>query len=448
MKSLVFIFAALINLSGLFAQQIIIKAANSDSKAVLYSLSGEAVSFVDSIRAQKRDYFPFDLKGHHPGFYRLVFNNKKGIDFIYDNEDVELETSADHILDSLNIIKSESNKLYYQFVDLNKQYKTKTDLLQLIINRYPDDDNYLNATKEELSRVQEDYLYFINITSQAKLNSFIARYIRSSQLPVMGDDVASSEQLNYLKSNALNNVNFTNDDLVYSDAFTNKAIEYLSYYSNQQLPKPLLEKEFESAVDSLLNKAKVNEIVYKHITEYLLDGFKQYGFDEVIDYILNNYVIKDDLCLDETLETSLERRIKQDKYFKPGTAVPCINLNDANGSGVNLHNVNADKTLIIFYASWCPHCKEMLPKIYKLYKEQKEKKFEVVAVSLDTIKTDWQNFVNNNIPDWINVSDLKGWDGQTANDYYIYATPTMFLVDGRGILIKIIKDIDELKKYL
>ena len=38
-------------------------------------------------------------------------------------------------------------------------------------------------------------------------------------------------------------------------------------------------------------------IVYQHIVEYLLDGFKKFGFDNVVDYVVENYVIKDDLCL-------------------------------------------------------------------------------------------------------------------------------------------------------
>ena len=85
--------------------------------------------------------------------------------------------------------------------------------------------------------------------------------------------------------------------------------------------------------------------------------------------------------------------------------------------------------------------------MYDVYKNNEEKKFEVVAISIDTIKTDWQNFVSNNKLDWINISDLEGWYGQAANDYYIYATPTMFLIDEQGLLIKIIENVDELKSY-
>ena len=59
-------------------------------------------------------------------------------------------------------------------------------------------------------------------------------------------------------------------------------------------------------------------------------------------------------------------------------------LPDSSGSMIELNKINADKTLIIFYASWCPHCQTLIPQVYELYKNQKEKKFEVMAVSIDT----------------------------------------------------------------
>jgi peroxiredoxin len=207
----------------------------------------------------------------------------------------------------------------------------------------------------------------------------------------------------------------------------------------------LLEKEFEAAIDTILYKAKVNEIVYKHIVEYLLDGFKKFGFDNVLNYIVENYVIKDDLCLDEKLTTALDRRIQQAKEFKVGSTVPNIIIPDSTGSLIELNKINAEKTLIIFYASWCPHCQTLLPQIYEIYKGQKEKKFEVLAVSIDTLRTDWLKFVKANKLNWLNVSDLKGWAGQAVQDYYIYASPTMFLVDNELKLIAVPKTIDELK---
>lgn len=446
MKNPVLFIILLLSAEFSYAQNINIRIAGlGEKKAALFSLSGEKVSFIDSVEVSPDKEFVYNLKKHNPGIYRLILNSNTVLNFIYDNEDVGIETDAGNVSDSLRVIKSGSNKIYYEFTRLNKVHKTKSDLLQLMLARYPEKDDYFQATAEKMIRLQKDYLYFINENSQANPNSFIARYIRTARLPVIDVNVPVEKQLYWLKSHSLDNVDFSDEGLIYSDAFTNKTIEYLSYYRNPQLPKELLEKEFETAIDTLLNKAKVNEIVYTHIAEYLLDGFKKFGFDNVIDYIVENYVIKDDLCLDQKFSSALDRRIRQAKSFKAGTEVPDIILPDSTGSIITLAELKTDKTLIIFYASWCPHCQKLLPEIYELYKEQKVKKFEVIAISIDTSRTDWLNFVKQNNLDWINISDLKGWDGQAVLDYYIYATPTMFLVNKELKIVGLPKNIEELK---
>ncbi len=440
-------FSACIDISYV---QINITVENfSDNQAAISYLEGEKISFIDSIISFNKGEFQFSLDKKHLGIYRLSLNNNKWIDFIYDNEEVEIETDANNIPDSLKVLKSESNKIYYEFVKLNKAYKTKTELLQLILARYPKDDGYYQTTKEKLTQIEEEYLNFVNVTSQTNLNSFIAKYVRSSQLPVVDSEIPFEKQLAYLKSHALDNVNFYDADLIHSDAFTNKTIEYLTYYRNPQLPLELLEKEFMSAVDSILNKAKVNNIVYQHVVEYLLDGFKKFGFDNVLNYIVENYVIKDDLCLDQKLTAALDKRIEQSKKFKVGVTVPNIMIPDLSGSTIELNKIKAEKLLIIFYASWCPHCETLLPQVYELYKNQKEKKLEVLAISIDTSKSDWLNFIkNNNLNNWINTCDLKGWECKAAIDYFIYATPTMFLVDKKKKLIGMPKTVEELKKII
>jgi peroxiredoxin len=448
MKYFILVLIFLFSNSFAFTQQINIKVENlNQEKATLHSLSGETSEFVDTISDFNNGTFQFSLAEKHTGFYSLSLNNNTKIDFIYDSEDVEIITDVNNILDSLKVSKSESNKIYYEFVKLNKDYKTRTELLQLILANYPYTDDYYQTTKEKLIQVQEEYLYFLNVEAQANPNSFVARYVGSAQLPVVETEIPFDEQLLYLKTHSLDNVNFYDDVLIFSDAFTNKTIEYLTYYRNPQLPLELLEKEFMSAVDTILNKAKVNEIVYTHITEYLLDGFKKFGFDNVLNYIVENYVIKDDLCLDQKLTSALDRRIQQSRIFKVGNTVTNIILPDSAGTEVELNKINAEKILIIFYASWCPHCQTLLPEVYKLYENQKKKNVEVLAVSIDTSKTDWLEFIQTNNLNWTNLSDLKGWNGKAASDYYLYATPTMFLIDQKKNLILNSPSIEELKNW-
>jgi peroxiredoxin len=408
-----------------------------EKKAALSFLSGEKISLIDSLSINTNSEFVYNFEKHVPGIYHLAFDNKSRLDFVYDREDIVIRTDAASFPDSMEIISSESNRIYHEFIKLNRAYKTKSELLQLILARYPVEDDYYNTTRDKLMQVQEDYLYFVNLRARENPGSFVARYIRTSQLPAAGIGIPAEKQLTYLKTHALDNVNFYDEGLIYSDAFTNKTIEYLTYFRNPQLPLKLLEQEFMKAIDSVLSRANVNEAVYKHIVEYLLDGFRKFGFDNVISYIVGNYVIKDDICLDEGLASALERRIEQARKFTAGNSVPNIIMQDKTGRKIDLHKLSADKLLLLFYSTSCPHCTELLPEIHKIYKEQKVKKLEVVAISLDQEGSSWQEYIKSNSFEWINLSDTEGWSSKAAREYHIYATPAMFLLDGNKKLIAI-----------
>jgi peroxiredoxin len=449
MKKLFLIILLCLNVSRTQTIKINISNTTAD-KAYLSFLEGETVNQIDSIFTKEKGLFQFNLNSerHHYGIYRLSFDNNKWIDFVYDKEDIEIKTDANNITDNLVVVNSESNRLYYTFIKLNREYKTKSEAIQLFLSRYPKDDEFYITTQNKLSQLQKKYLNFVNSTLQKYPKSFIARYIRSSQLPVVDGSIPFDKQLDYLRIHSLEYVDFDDTELIYSDAFTNKTIEYLSYYKNPKLEKGQLEKEFTVAVDTLLNKAKVNQFVYKQVVEYLISGFKTYGFSEVIDYIVDNYAIKDNVCLDEKLETSIKTRLDQTKTFSKGTVVPDILLPDSSGIMQELYKINSENILIVFYASWCPHCKKLLPELNKLYKNQTDKKIEVFAVSMDTSKTDWLNFVKKYNFTWINVSDLKGGYGKASKDYKVYATPTMFLIDDKKEIISRPTEIEEIKNLI
>lgn len=437
--------------SASYPQKIRIKIDGvKGEKFYLYSVSGEKATLLDSLLNEDNGVFYHNNPSmfFHRGMYRVGFDGNKKIDFIYDGKDIEFQTTAADPVGAAKVNRSESNELFFAFLKLNKDYKTKSELLQLILSRYPKDDEFYTQAASRLAKLQTDYLTFVNDISQKNPGSFVARYIKSSQLPVVNAAVTQQEQLKYLRAHALNNIDFNEVELTYSDLYTNKSIEYLMYFSNPQLPKELLEKEFSSAVDSILERARINEFVYKHITEYLISGFRQFGFDVVLDYIVENYVIKDDICLDEQTGGMIKRRIDQAKLFKIGNTAPDITLNDINGKSITLSKIKAERVLVVFYSSQCPHCKDMLPELNKMYLSQSQKKFEILAVALENKKEEWQNFVKSYSSSLINVSDLKGWEGKPAGDYLIYATPSTFLLDKNLKIVAKPMTINEVKQHL
>jgi hypothetical protein len=70
-----------------------------------------------------------------------------------------------------------------------------------------------------------------------------------------------------------------------------------------------------------------------------------------------------------------------------------------------------------------------------LYPKWKEQNVEVVFVSLDEDKEAYHNFVKD-LP-FISTCDFQKWNSPIAQDYYVFGTPTMFLLDDkRKILLR------------
>lgn len=417
--------------------------------ALLSSLSGEKSLRIDSVYGDPGGRFVYQTGDRlpRPGLYRMTFDRNRWVDFIADGEDVRMSTDASNIVDSMTVGSSEGNRLYYDFVRLNREYKTKSEILHLVLARYPAGDVYYEATRARLGQLQAEYRKFVDVTSQAKPESFAARYVRSAQLPVVEGALSLEQQIEFLKSHGLDHVDFTDEGLVYSDLFTSKSIEYLTYYRNPQFPKELLEKEFMKAVDSLLGRARVNVPVYQHVTEYLLEGFRNFGFEKCIDYILENYVIKDDLCLDESSGSTVQRMVEQKKLLAPGSVVPAIVMPDTSGTVVDVSRLGSGLKFIVFYSSGCPHCRTVLPELRDLYTARAGNTIEVVGVSLDSDRGEWTGFIRENDLSWISLSDLRGWGGETARKYFIYATPTMVVIDGEGRVVGVPGTVEEARKY-
>jgi peroxiredoxin len=88
---------------------------------------------------------------------------------------------------------------------------------------------------------------------------------------------------------------------------------------------------------------------------------------------------------------------------------------------------------VVFGAAWCQKCTEELPKIAGLYSKWKEKGVEVLFISLDDKREEFSNF-SKDFP-FISYCDFKKWESPIANQYYVFGTPTMFLLDKKREII-------------
>jgi thiol-disulfide isomerase/thioredoxin len=148
-------------------------------------------------------------------------------------------------------------------------------------------------------------------------------------------------------------------------------------------------------------------------------------------------VLNDDSCV---LEADLAKQLETYRVMKKGNIAPDIAFNKAffakpEQAITKLSDLKNKYTLVVFGASWCPKCNEEFPEIATFYNSWKAKGMEVVYIGLEDDRNSFTDFaVNFPFPSY---SDLKKWNSKIATDYYVFATPTMFLLnDKREILLR------------
>ncbi|MEA3496967.1 MAG: thioredoxin family protein [Bacteroidota bacterium] len=120
----------------------------------------------------------------------------------------------------------------------------------------------------------------------------------------------------------------------------------------------------------------------------------------------------------------------------PGVKVAEIALADYNNKEYLLSSLEGNVTLLYFWASFDNKSRQDNILINSLFDKYKNKGFKIYSVSLDSEKDEWKDaIVKDKISEWINVSDLEGWQSQIANIYRIDGLPYLILINKKGIII-------------
>lgn len=105
-------------------------------------------------------------------------------------------------------------------------------------------------------------------------------------------------------------------------------------------------------------------------------------------------------------------------------------------------------TIIDFWASWCSPCMREMPNLVDIYSSYKEKGLGIIGISLDTDYNRWKDIVENQNMHWLQLSDLRGWDGEASNAFGVQSIPYTLLVDHNGKIINQGIRGDKLRRFV
>jgi thiol-disulfide isomerase/thioredoxin len=146
---------------------------------------------------------------------------------------------------------------------------------------------------------------------------------------------------------------------------------------------------------------------------------------------------------------SLISRAGATAFLKAGDEAPEISLPTADGKIVTLSSTRGNIVLLDFWASWCNPCRKENPNLVKAFNQYHSKGFKIFQVSLDKTKEEWLKGIGeDNLNQWIHVSDLKYWNSAVVPLYKIETIPFNMLLDNQGKIIATNLRGEDLQKKL
>jgi len=146
---------------------------------------------------------------------------------------------------------------------------------------------------------------------------------------------------------------------------------------------------------------------------------------------------------------SLMATIDLMEQLVPGNPAPEFGQADNNGNLVNLSEITGEGPVIIyFWASWCSACRSLNTSLIELYEKYRDTGMIIIAVSLDSSNDEWTGAIADDRLDWINLSDLNGWNNEVALLYNINEIPAVYMLDSEGRILESGLDTGRLDEIL
>lgn len=394
------------------------------SWVALYQLTGSKQIFIKNVTLEN-GIFSIELpKNSREGMYRLHYkmDNTSFVDFIFTNENVELQFDPSKPSETIEFLTSEENILYSNYLSQTNELKQQLNAIQYSYFNLKSENEKINASK-----LYEIHLNkYVAAQEQFEENSTgkMANHFIKASKKYYAQHLIETPQvyLNSEKKHFFDFINFSDEALINSTFITQNVLNYV-FYLNVSEDVEMQNILHKNAINEVLGKLTENTKIKSDLITTLLYAFAQSENITIVDYIKENYY--DKLSIEYKTATDINALLESLK-LAIGRTAPDFSW-DENGTSKRLYELNnAETYILVFWSTGCSHCLNEVPQLYEITKDKTN--IHVIDIALEKDAVEFKNYAQK-FEKWSNVLGLGKWENNIARDYEIVSTPTYFILD-------------------
>jgi len=228
----------------------------------------------------------------------------------------------------------------------------------------------------------------------------------------------------------------------------------VKHHAASEKVDPLLRRssapvDFLRAIAAQTPHAKIRVWANYHLADNLYAEGKSKEAEKVAESVQSDSTAKDLGGYGSgTLADTAGRLLFEIRRLSIGKEVPEATGKDIDGKPMKLSEARGKVTLVVFWATWCKPCMNMVPHERALYERNAEKPFAIVGVNGDIlpdenakVTTADGKVIDNSAAvhaaiekTGIKWRSFRNGSFGLANEWNVRSWPTVYLIDHRGII--------------
>lgn len=408
--------------------------ANQQIKLV--GFSGFDTYTIQDVKADEKGIFNLSYGNKDCGMgYLLAEDGKSVIVILAADEKLKLRGETFAFPETIEIMEGEQNLWFKQYASEHPRREQVLSAWGYLEKIYGKDSLFAwhtdpkQAIAKEKQRIKaEDSLFLAGLDPDSYISYYLP--LRKQVSSVSSIAQYSTEEIP-ATIEAFRNISYTDPRLQKSGLLADVIESHFWLIENSGRSLDSIYIEMNVSIDYMLDNLKSDEQKLNEITEYLFKFLEQRSLFTASEYLALKLLNQKSCTLNTDFTSQLESyramkvgNISADITFEEITLSP--NFTSGN-EPKKLSNLNSNYKVVVFGASWCPQCNKDLPEIAAYYEKWKQQNVEVVFISLDENEQAFKTFAKD-FP-FISTCEYKKWEGKAAKDYYVFATPTIYLLN-------------------